>query len=646
LATATFESEQLSPEAPSPHGPRYRADIDGLRAVAVLMVLAFHLGIRHLRGGFVGVDVFFVISGYLISSTILHDMELSRFSIASFYERRIRRIFPALFFMLIVTSIFACVYLLPTELEHFAASLVAATGSVSNIYFWNQSGYFDSPATTKVLLHTWSLAVEEQFYIIFPILLVLIRRLFKERLRLSIVVLTMVSFVASAFGAFRSRSTTFYMPHTRAWELLLGTILSLQLLPKIRGPLARNLIALFGLALVLFAGLKYSSTTPFPGIAALAPCLGATMIIAAGESGSSLVGQALSLRPMVFIGLISYSLYLWHWPIVVFQRVGSVLLKGGSDITVKLVALAASLVIGTLSWKFVELPFRHGRLKLKGKTLFALAAVAAMVPFTLGAAMLALHGLPSRYPAEAVRVAAYLDNHSEKAYRSGTCFISSSYTFANFDRTTCLHQDATKTNDLLIGDSHAAMLWYGLSSTFTSVNLMQATSSGCRPTLQPTRGDELRCRNLMDYVFQEYLPAHRVDTLFLAGRWTDKDMPRLTRTIAWAKERGIKVVVFGPIVQYDAALPRLLATSLKDNNPGLPNRHRVKYYERLDAKMDAFARNQWQVPYISFFKLLCTPNSCIEYAPDGVPLQADYDHLTQDGSLLMAQKLKESGGLP
>jgi peptidoglycan/LPS O-acetylase OafA/YrhL len=646
VSTRVFETEHLTPEATTAHGQGYRPDIDGLRAVAVLMVLAFHLGVTHLRGGFVGVDVFFVISGYLISATILNDLERSRFSIARFYERRIRRIFPALFFMLIVTSIFACIYLLPTELEHFAASLVAATGSASNIYFWNQSGYFDAPATTKALLHTWSLAVEEQFYIVFPVLLVVIRRLLKERLRLSIVVLAVVSFVISAFGAYKFPSATFYMPYTRAWELLLGTILALKLLPRLRGTVARNIASISGLCLILFAGLKYSSTTHFPGIAALAPCLGAVLIIAAGESGSSVVGQALSLRPMVFVGLISYSLYLWHWPIIVFQRVGSVLMKGASDSMLKVVTLGASLVIATLSWKFVELPFRHGKLKLAGPMLFKLAAVAAVVPLSLGAAMLAFHGLPSRFPSESVRVASYLDYRADNAYRSGTCFISSSYHFDNFDRADCLRQDSTKPNDLLIGDSHAAMLWYGLSTTFTDVNLMQATSSGCKPTLKPSRADTARCRNLMNYVFKEYLPTHHVDTLLIAGRWTDKDLPRLTRTIAWAKNRGLKVVVFGPIVQYDAALPRLLATSIKQNNPALPNLHHVKSYERLDGKMEAMARDRWKVPYISFFKLLCSSGSCIEYAGNGVPLQADYDHLTQDGSLFMAQKLRDSGGLP
>lgn len=633
-------------EKQKPLSLTYRPDIDGLRAVAVLLVVGFHLGFTRLRGGFVGVDIFFVISGYLISSTILHDFEFSSFSARSFYERRIRRIFPALFFMLLVISVFAYVYFLPTELEHFAASLISSIGSVSNIYFFNQSGYFEAPAATKPLLHTWSLAVEEQFYIVFPLLLLAIRRLFPRRLTLSIVVLTIASFLASAFGAFRYPSIAFYMLHTRAWELLLGTILSLKLLPRIQGLIARNVTALIGLGLTAFAAVRFSSGTPFPGVAALAPCLGAAMIIAAGESGTSAVGKALSFRPIVFVGLISYSLYLWHWPIIVFQRVASVLLKGTSETVVKIVALLVSLVIGTLSWKYVELPFRSGHLRLSGPRLFKVAAAAAMVPFTLGIAVLSLHGLPSRYPAEAVRVGAYLDYREGKAYRSGTCFVSASYSFHDFDRSTCLREDNAKPNDLLIGDSHAAMLWYGISHTFTDMNLMQATSSGCKPTLEPAQKEEVRCRSLMNYLFRSYLPSHHVDTLFLCARWVEDDLPRLTSTIQWAKDRGLKIVVFGPMVQYDSPLPRLLFTSIKDDDPNIPFHHLVRGCQRLDNRMGIMAREQWKVPYVSFFQLLCTGSACTEYAENGVPMQADYDHLTQDGSVLTAQRLRESGGLP
>src|SRR5580704_10816415 len=204
----------------------YRPDIDGLRAVAVLLVVAFHTGIGKFRGGFVGVDVFFVISGFLISSVILSEISAGHFSIAAFYERRIRRIFPALVVMMFVTSFLAAKYFLPSELTDYAKSLLAATFSVSNFYFWRQSGYFDAPAALKPLLHTWSLAVEEQFYIVFPLFLLLVRRLFPTRLRISIIAVAIVSFAASVLGAYQHSSSAFYLAPTRAWELLLGTVLS------------------------------------------------------------------------------------------------------------------------------------------------------------------------------------------------------------------------------------------------------------------------------------------------------------------------------------------------------------------------------------------------------------------------------------
>src|SRR5271168_545230 len=203
---------------------RYRADIDGLRAVAVLSVLGFHLRIGMFRGGFVGVDIFFVISGYLIGSIILHDLAAGRFSFGRFYERRVRRIIPALLAALAVTAVLAYVYFLPGELVAFAKSLLAAVLSASNFYFWTQSSYFSAPAEMKPLLHTWSLGVEEQFYVCLPIFLFLAHRYFPRRLRLSVVLVALASFVLSAVGAFRAPASTFYLLHTRAWELLVGVL--------------------------------------------------------------------------------------------------------------------------------------------------------------------------------------------------------------------------------------------------------------------------------------------------------------------------------------------------------------------------------------------------------------------------------------
>jgi peptidoglycan/LPS O-acetylase OafA/YrhL len=628
--------------------PSYRADIDGLRGIAVLLVLAFHLGTSKCSGGFVGVDVFFVISGYLIGSVILSEIDAGKFSLLSFYERRIRRIVPALFVMMFVTALFAYKFLLPAELEEFAKSLLAGTFSVSNIYFFHQSGYFEGPATMKPLLHTWSLAVEEQFYIFLPLFLIAVRRFLPEKQRILISLLAALSFCVSVWGAFHNPSATFYLAHTRAWELLLGTLIALDVFPRFSGAILRNLASTAGISLILVAAVVYDKTTPFPGAAALVPCLGAALIIAAGRSGTSVVGRLLSLSPIVFVGMISYSLYLWHWPMIVFQGVSGMFAQGIWPKAAKFVVLAASFLVATLSWKFVEQPFRVRRFAFSRQVLFQIAATSAVALLVLGASGLATHGFPLRFPPEAVRVASFLENAdplTEAQYRVGTCFLTSRNPQGSFDRSVCLRQDPNKRNELLIGDSHAAQLWYGLSSVFTDVNLMQATASGCKPTLDQGLGADKRCRQMMDYVFHDYLPNHHIDALLIAARWDGSDLPRLERTVTWLKQQGITVVLFGPTVQYDSALPRLLALAIQKNDPRIPADHRVAYYERLDKEMSRLAEVKLQVRYISYFKLLCPQGSCLEYASDGVPLQSDYGHLTGSGSYLTAAKIREAGAL-
>ncbi len=351
-STITFSDESAKvsekndgrPAKAAGSGLKYRADIDGLRAVAVLSVLAFHIGLSRFGGGFVGVDVFFVISGYLISSIIFADINASRFTITGFYERRIRRIFPALVAMLVVASVVAVIYLLPGELVDYAKSLLAATGSASNVYFWSHSGYFASP-TSKPLLHTWSLAVEEQFYISFPLFLLLVRRFWPQRLRTAVVALFFLSFVSSCVVVSRNADTAFYMPYTRAWELLLGTLLSLNIFPRLRLAWTRNVATLTGIGMIGWSVLFYSQETLFPGASALLPCVGSALIIWAGEGGTSLVGSALSWRPVVFIGLISYSLYLWHWPVIVLRHMG--MLVGLSAITFGGVRLYSPRTVST-----------------------------------------------------------------------------------------------------------------------------------------------------------------------------------------------------------------------------------------------------------------------------------------------------------
>jgi peptidoglycan/LPS O-acetylase OafA/YrhL len=625
---------------------KYRPDIDGLRAVAVLLVLAYHVGIYRLRGGFVGVDVFFVISGFLIGSIILEDLSADRFSLVGFYERRIRRIFPALVVLLFFVSLLAYKFFLPTEFIAFGKSLLAATFSVSNVLFLQQSSYFDTPASMKPLLHTWSLAVEEQFYLFLPLFLMGLKKLSAHRRKILVITVALASFVVSAVGAFLNKEATFYLAHTRAWELLLGTLLAMDAFPSISNTVFRNFASFVGIALILAAGLFFTTATPFPGATALLPCGGAALIIATGKSGPSLVGRALSTKPAVFIGMISYSLYLWHWPLIVFQKASGLLVRGLSPNATKLALIGASILLATLSWRFVEVPFRGRRLRYARKTIFQLAGAAAVVLVLIGSGILLSKGVPNRYPEEAVSVASFLDNTdaaTDAQYRVGKCFITSKNSFEDFDANVCLKSDSQKRNDLLIGDSHAAQLWFGFSSVFKNVNLMQATASGCKPTLQQGVNSEPKCERLMNYIFSSYLPAHHVETLLIAARWDAADLDRLPSTLDWLNRRGIDVILFGPIIQYDSALPRLLAFSIQQHDAALPSSHRISYYQSLDENMAKITSPYAHVRYISYFHLLCNGGKCQEYADAGVPLQSDYGHLTGSGSIVVATKLRSSG---
>jgi hypothetical protein len=296
--------------------------------------------------------------------------------------------------------------------------------------------------------------------------------------------------------------------------------------------------------------------------------------------------------------------------------------------------------VATLSWRFVELPFRSGHKRPSRAVLFQFAAGAAAFVAAIGFTLIRFNGFPSRYSSGAIQVASYLDYDSAKYSREGSCFISSGYEYRNFDPSKCLRMDPQKKNYLLLGDSHAAHLWYGLSTTLGGVNVLQATASGCRPTPeQPTLVDET-CKRLTNYVYEDFLPKHHLDRLLITARWQDGDIAPLSRALDWARERGIVVVLLGPMVQYDAPLPRLLALSIRGNDPAIPDEHRVNQ-RPLDEAMSALA-TQKGVDYISFYQALCGPQSCDEFAAKGIPLQFDYGHLTKEGSVLVAQKVSQN----
>ncbi len=619
---------------------KYRPDIDGLRAVAVLSVMAFHMELSHFSGGFVGVDVFFVISGYLISAIVFSEISAETYSITSFYERRIRRIFPALFAMLILFSVCALFYMFSSEMVNYAKSLLAASASVSNFYFWQHSGYFDAP-TLNPLLHTWSLAVEEQFYVLFPIYLWAVRRFYPKQLRLSVYVLVVASLIASAIVVHFSRSTAFYMPYTRAWELLIGTVLALEVLPRLSSALLRNSAALLGIVMIVYSVLAYSRTTLFPGLSALVPCGGAALIIYAGEAGPTLIGRVLSWRPAVFIGLISYSLYLWHWPVILLHKTGLLLSMSSMPATVvehlshrrydQIIEIVVSIVLAILSWKFIENPFRSGRLRFSGRPLFLMASgtAAACIAFSIYA--IASAGIPGRMAPAADRIGSY--HSSPDTIRTGSCFLTSESRMKDFDDSKCMHFESGKKNYLVLGDSHAAWIWPGLVSTLAPSNVLQASVSSCRPILR--QSVSAICQQMMNHVFKDFLAQYKIDGLLLQARWETKDLGGLNETIEWAGQHNIPVILLGPNPEYDAPLPRLLGYSIAWHEPDFASRHRVPETVQLDRLLRTMAESRWHIPYISLYQAVCVDGTCTEYADAAhtVPMLGDTDHFTETGSI-------------
>jgi peptidoglycan/LPS O-acetylase OafA/YrhL len=331
---------------------KYRAEIDGLRALAVLPVILFHAGFEWFSGGFVGVDVFFVISGYLITTIIIADIEGERFSIANFYERRARRILPALFFVMFITVLPAYFVMLPDELQNFGQSLVATTFFVNNVLLGLTTDYWALEAEYKPLIHTWSLGIEEQYYLLFPFFLTLTWKFGKEKVFWMIVVLTIFSLLLSEWGWRKEPTFNYYLSPARAWELFAGSLAAFFVYKN--GVKNNNVLALFGLAGILFSIFFYDENTPFPSIYAAVPVIGVVLLVLyAGKE--TLVAKLLGNKGFVGMGLISYSAYLWHVPILAYLRTISM---GELTWTSSLMAVLLTIIFATLTWKFIEQPFR------------------------------------------------------------------------------------------------------------------------------------------------------------------------------------------------------------------------------------------------------------------------------------------------
>jgi peptidoglycan/LPS O-acetylase OafA/YrhL len=650
----TFRSNASSSSA-------YRADIDGLRAIAVVSVLLFHARVPGFSGGFVGVDIFFVISGYLITNIVHRDLLEDRFTFLGFYERRIRRIFPTLFTVLVVCTAVGMVLFPPQQLVEFARSLLAVLGFVSNIYFQTTSrtqGYFTDHAAQQYLLHTWSLSVEEQFYLLFPCLLLCLHKFARPYKRAALLVLAVLSFLLSVRGVRQSPISAFYLLPGRAWELLAGSLLALKPLPALTNSLARGLLGLAGLGAIVYAIGTFTDGTPFPGAAALVPCGGAALLLYAGEGGDSFTRIAMGFRPLVFIGAISYSLYLWHWPLIVWTKYfyTTYWLPPEREIP----GLVLSFVLAFLTFEFIETPFRTRRSKVdrqrRHPAVWAgVGASALLAAMALG--LIVTHGFPTRFSAH--KTAQMAENYARKSEfpEVGKCNNYKTNMQRYEDVVFCELGQPARKNILFLGDSHLIQLYPLLKDMqqqdqFHGRSAVLASGGGCPPSEGVNNAfPGYDCDSFTRFALQR-ASMDDIDTVFVVFSpwWALSDgnscimrdghcVQSLTGDQAWhlvmnemdghirdLRKMGKRVILTVPFPIYDKFIP-----DMEIRNIGLAP-FRIAALEPIQLIPDTLRHDVRDLAARAGADLydpnetLCKGGKCI-YAVDGISLYVDHIHL-------------------
>lgn len=630
----------------------YRADIDGLRAVAVLAVVFHHLSPSLVPGGYVGVDVFFVISGYLITKIIVREMLDEEFTFSAFYLRRARRIFPALFVVLAVTLLVGYFVLLPSD---YANTLQAALGTAffsSNVVFWRSlmEGYFAATdAALNPLLHTWSLSVEEQFYLLFPVLLLVCVRWCRHRVLLVVTTCAAGSLVSAAMLADTKSVAVFFLAPFRGWELLVGAMLALGALPPARSRASRETIGAGGLVALVAACATYDANTKFPGLAAVLPVFGAAAIIHSGATGPTFVRSFLDWKPMVFVGLISYSLYLWHWPLIVFARYKLAM----EPITPYVPLLfSASVVLAALSYQFVERPFRRvGRDSNLG--FFACSFAVLSISVLAAVAGLLRDGFAHRFSAEVIS----FDRQRSPDIPFKNCNARQSGEWC------VLGASGAPPTLLLWGDSHLLSWAPALNDVLTAngVSAIFVTNFTCPPILGVRSVKRTHCE-VQNRAVRDHLVANtRIEKVVLAAHWThyfrserelvatSGDPPAtnaravadgLRSTLQWLKESEHEVVVIGPVPWFAKSVPLGLAqeqaTGTKFDRSSLAEQaeHHGGFLKAMSQYSSAKGFR-----FLDPIRWLCEAECAV--VRDGVALYRDSNHLSVAGAASLREQLRE-----
>lgn len=651
----------------------YRPDVDGLRAIAILAVVIYHAHESLLPGGFIGVDVFFVISGYLITRLVDGDIRKGKFSIAGFYVRRTKRIFPALFVTLFSTLALGWYFLTPGDLAELGRTTAATAAFISNIVFWQDTGYFDVAAERKLLLHTWSLAIEEQFYVFWPIALFLLARI-RANLRLVVPATIAVSFALSCYAVVRHPPSAFFLLPARGWELLLGAALALGLVPAAPGRRTRDVAGIVGLGLICIGLLALDRGSAFPGWNALFPCLGTALLIWAGEGGENLVGQHLLVRkPMVFVGLISYSLYLWHWPLLSLARITE---RGTLSPGRALVVVVVAFGLSVLTWRLVEQPLRAKRHTPAARPVLLRYAVVSVAAFAAGAAVHEANGFVRFASPEIVRAeSARYDGNP----MSGACLRWQGESGPIPGDRCMTGQNKFQRTLVIWGDSHADAASPGIVQYATARGYAthQLTMAAC----PPLAGVEVAgpgvnyapCTAFNRQVLKYVLEQPSVGAVMLVARWTlytenarfgaddpgpitylldaqDTDLSSetskrvftraLRSTVSELRRAGKAVIVLGTIPPLGINVPECLARNHMpfsgirdcsvDASAVLP------HLEFADSEIERLGKTEPGVCSFMPKRVLCPNGRCLDRSGAEI-LYANDDHVSTRGAAFLAQ---------
>ena len=619
--------------------PKYRSDIDGLRALAVISVIGFHAFPRQFGGGFIGVDIFFVISGFLISGIIFSNLENNTFDLKEFQVRRIKRIFPALLVILATCLLLGWFLLLANEYKQLGKQIAAAASFVSNFELWGETGYFDKAAETKPLLHLWSLGIEEQFYIFWPLLLGFAWRRHHNFIAITFCIATL-SFIANIICVKFAPEAAFYLPFTRFWELMTGGVLAFVSLHKPHYlAKAPNLSSFVGFALILLGACFLDNQHAFPGWWALLPTMGSALVISAGPA-AHLNNYILNNRMLVAIGIISYPLYLWHWPLLSFAWI----IDSGEPRWIIRIGLAIlAIILAALTYEFVERPIRS-RIRKNGIVpwlciaMLTVGVVGGAVYLADGAKSRLINGNPAGFDFDL--------GENDKTYSQ--CFLDKNDRLP-FKKSCDGISDGTEGRPLVLiwGDSHAHSIALGLTQKrkLLGFNLAQYTASACPPLVDFSVDARPQCKNINEFIMQK-IKALKPNTVILSAFWylyngfdgyTKLDYTKLQETVRFLKDQKIpNITIVGELPIFYNDQPdigaRIFVRDGIDRTFFKFNRDSVAANETIKAFT---ATNN--VSFVSPIDLLCDERGCLLSTSRTtlVPLAWDYGHLTKPGAIYL-----------